>query len=210
MTALFDLDDRPLSMERSLWRDGIGIVAGVDEVGRGALAGPVVAAAVIFDERCAEFAARIRDSKQLTPERREELFLLIEKHAVSVGVGSVDPSEIDEINILQASLKAMKIAVARLDPRPELCLIDGNFRAPMKIPQRCIIKGDARVTTIGAASIIAKVTRDRFMTGISEQYPAYGFAENKGYGTEIHLRALSEFGPTPIHRRTFAPVAQTA
>lgn len=205
--ALFDWDDQPFSLERSLWKVGYSHVAGVDEAGRGALAGPVVAAAVIFDERASGLAGRIRDSKQLKPEEREVLFPLIQEQAVSVGVGIVEPSEIDQINILHAALKAMKIAIARLDPKPDLCLIDGNVRAPLKIPQKCIIKGDVRVATIGAASIIAKVTRDRLMGELSIRYPGYGFSENKGYGTETHLQALAEFGPSPQHRRSFSPVS---
>jgi ribonuclease HII len=206
MTSLFDLGDGPLSMERNLWRDGFARVAGVDEAGRGALAGPVVAAAVIFDERAAELSKEIRDSKKLSPEQRERLFPLIQETALAFAVGIVAPSEIDEINILQASLKAMKIAVARLDPPPHLCLIDGNVRAPIELPQKCIIKGDDRVVTIGAASILAKVTRDRLMSELSLQFPHYGFSENKGYGTETHLQALQTFGPSPHHRRTFSPV----
>ena len=210
MTDLFPQDFRPFSFERSLWEDGFRYVAGVDEAGRGALAGPVVAAAVIFDERGIVLSGKIRDSKLLPPKVREELFPLIYATAVSVGVGIVEPSEIDQINILQASLKAMKIAVARLDPKPDLCLIDGNFRAPMRIPQKCIVKGDARVATIGAGSIIAKVTRDRLMSELSLRYPQYGFADHKGYGTEAHLRALAQHGPTPEHRHTFAPIANVA
>ena len=208
MTDLFDSDHLPFSFERSLWKDGYRFVAGVDEAGRGALAGPVVAAAVIFDERAFDLAKRVRDSKVLSPEKREELFPLIHEYAISVGIGIVEPSEIDAINILQASLKAMKIAVARLNPTPDLCLIDGNFRAPLTIPQKCIIKGDAKVRTIAAGSIIAKVTRDRLMIEMANIYPQYGFMEHKGYGTETHIRALREFGPTPEHRRTFAPVSE--
>jgi ribonuclease HII len=210
MTLLFDWDNSPLSLERKLWQDGYRFVAGVDEAGRGALAGPVVAAAVIFDDRVTGFFKKIRDSKALSPEKREELFPRIHEYAVSVGVGIVEPSEIDRINILQASLKAMAIAVAGLNPQPDICLIDGNARAPIQIPQKCIVKGDTRVLTIAAGSIIAKVTRDRLMSKLSGLHPQYGFSENKGYGTETHLRALSEFGPTSQHRRSFAPVSNAA
>lgn len=207
MTELFPRDSRPFSFEQLLWQDGYRFVAGVDEAGRGALAGPVVAAAVIFDDNALHLAGKVRDSKKLTPGKREEIFALIQEHAVSVGVGVVEPSEIDEINVLQASLKAMKYAVGRLDPKPDICLIDGNFRAPLSIPQKCIVKGDARIVTIGAGSIIAKVTRDRLMLKLADRYPRYDFQENKGYGTETHIAALNKFGATPEHRKTFAPVS---
>lgn len=207
MTELFPRDPHPFSFEQLLWKDGYRLVAGVDEAGRGALAGPVVAGAVIFDDTALHLAGKVRDSKKLTPEKREEMFALIQEHAVSVGVGIVEPGEIDEINILQASLRAMKYAVGRLDPKPDMCLIDGNFRAPLSIPQKCIIKGDAKVITIGAGSIIAKVTRDRLMVEMADRYPNYDFKGNKGYGTETHIAALHEFGATPEHRKTFAPVS---
>ncbi len=200
---LFPFDDSPLGLEKDLWHSGFAHVAGVDEAGRGALAGPVVAAAVIFPHRLGKLADRIRDSKKLTPEVREELFPLIEEAAVAVGVGIVESDEIDRTNILEASLKAMKIAVEALDPAPQICLIDGNVRAPIEIPQRLIVKGDDRVLSIGAASIVAKVTRDHLMIELHHLYPSYGFADHKGYGTDLHRRILKETGPCPAHRRSF-------
>jgi ribonuclease HII len=201
--GLFPVDLSSLALERELWNSGLKFVAGVDEAGRGALAGPVVAAAVVFPHRAGKLIGRIRDSKKLSPERREELFPLIEEAAICVGVGVIESEEIDRINILQASLKAMKIAVEALDPAPQICLIDGNVPTAIEIPQRLIVKGDERVVSIGAASIIAKVTRDRLMVELGHLYPAYGFSDHKGYGTDQHRRALKESGPCPIHRMSF-------
>ena len=194
--------------EMALLRQGYCFIAGLDEAGRGCLAGPVVAAAVILplaDDHLACFAA-VRDSKQLVPHVREHLYQVIMQYAVAVGVG-VGPVElIDERNILQATKYAMRCALAQLSTPPQALLLDALLLPDIPLPQRAIIKGDSSCLSIAAASIIAKVTRDRLMVQLHEQYPTYGFAQHKGYGTEAHLAALREYGVTPIHRRTFAPV----
>lgn len=178
------------------------LVAGVDEAGRGPLAGPVIAAAVILP-----IDLDVTDSKKLTPKRREALFKEIMSDArIEVGVGIVEEKRIDEINILAATMEAMQIAVGALNVRPESCLIDGNKVPELEMPAEAIVKGDAKVKSIGAASIVAKVLRDRLMLGYHEKYPEYGFDKHMGYGTKKHLEALSQFGPCPIHRMTFAPV----
>ncbi len=179
-------------------------VAGVDEVGRGALAGPVVAAAVILPP-----GPRLRglaDSKLLTPEAREYLYARIQARALAVGVASVEAATVDSANILQATLMAMARAVGALHPPPDLVLVDGSIAPPLALACRTIPKGDALVPAISAASIVAKVTRDRLMAGLAEQFPAYGFDRHKGYGTADHQAALRRHGPSPIHRRSFAPV----
>jgi ribonuclease HII len=179
-------------------------IAGVDEVGRGPLAGPVIAAAVIFPP-----AARlpgINDSKQLTARQREALFPLIRKKALAIGLGSVAAEEVDRINILQAALKAMKTAVLRLAISPDLLLVDGHRALDLPLPQQCLIRGDARSLTIGAASIVAKVIRDKIMESCHIRFPEYNFPGNKGYGTREHLAALRRHGPCPLHRRTFRGV----
>ncbi len=189
-----DFDNKYLSNE-------IKLVAGVDEAGRGPLAGPVVAAAVIFDpETTIEF---VNDSKKLVENKREELFEIIKSGALSYGVAIVDESEIDRINILQASLKAMKIAVEKLSPAPDIILIDGNKSFASVIPTRTIVKGDSKSFSIAASSILAKVTRDRLMREISSDYPEYVWHKNKGYGTKEHIEAIKVHGATRIHRRTF-------
>jgi ribonuclease HII len=194
--------------EMALLRQGYCFIAGLDEAGRGCLAGPVVAAAVILplaDDHLACFAG-VRDSKQLVPHVREHLYQVIMQHAVAVGVG-VGPVElIDERNILQATKYAMRCALAQLSTPPQALLLDALLLPDIPLPQRAIIKGDSSCLSIAAASIIAKVTRDRLMVQLHEQYPTYGFAQHKGYGTEAHLAALREYGVTSIHRRTFAPV----
>jgi ribonuclease HII len=205
--GLFDADDSPFALERELRKTGYRAVAGVDEAGRGALAGPVVAAAVILPPDSEALAGRVRDSKKLSPELREELAPLIEAEAVAFGVGVVGPGEIDRVNILEASLQAMRIAVAQLPVAPDLLLVDGNQRVPVAVPQRLIVKGDDRVISIGAASILAKVTRDRLMTEMERDLPGYGFALHKGYGTEEHRRAIAALGPSPQHRRSFRGTA---
>ncbi len=176
-------------------------VAGIDEAGRGPLAGPVVAAAVIFPVGCV--VEGVDDSKKLTPARREEAFSRIYRQAVAIGIGIVDHRVIDEINILQATLKAMHIAADGLQPRPCHLLVDGNRFAGGDIPFTTIIDGDARCQAIAAASIIAKVTRDRIMVEQDLLYPAYGFARHKGYGTVQHRAAIELYGLCPIHRRSF-------
>jgi len=198
--------DRMLNFERKLWAAGASQVAGVDEAGRGCLAGPVLAAAVILPRDCA--ISGLDDSKKLSRRRREELYEEIEAGAVAMGVGQVDAEEIDRVNILQASLKAMRIALGDLETPPERVLIDGHLPARSPFPEEAIVDGDARSLSIAAASIVAKVRRDRLMCEYDELYPEYGFAANKGYGSSSHLQALVAHGPCPLHRRTFAPVAE--
>jgi len=180
---------------------GNGYICGIDEVGRGPLAGPVVAGAVILPQECE--ILYINDSKKLSEKKRELLFDEIMEKAVAVGIGIVSPSRIDEINILQATYEAMRMAVAELEIQPNLLLNDAVTIPQIEIPQVPIIKGDAKSVSIAAASIIAKVTRDRMMVQYEELLPGYGFASNKGYGSAAHIAALKELGPTPIHRRTF-------
>ena len=176
-------------------------ICGIDEVGRGPLAGPVVAGAVILPKDCD--ILYINDSKKLTAVKREELYDEIMEKAVAAGIGMVSPQRIDEINILQATYEAMRQAIAQLSPQPDLLLNDAVTIPKVTMPQVPIIKGDAKSISIGAASIIAKVTRDRMMVYYDSIYPEYGFASNKGYGSAEHIAALKKYGPTPIHRRTF-------
>lgn len=176
-------------------------ICGIDEVGRGPLAGPVVAGAVILPKDCD--ILYLNDSKQLSEKKREELYDIIMEKAVSVGLGYVSPERIDEINILQATYEAMREAIGKLDPEPDLLLNDAVTIPQVTIRQVPIIKGDAKSISIAAASIVAKVTRDRLMVQYDEVFPGYGFASNKGYGAAVHLEALKKLGPTPIHRRSF-------
>ena len=181
-------------------------VAGVDEVGRGPLAGPVVTAAVILDPE--NPISGLADSKVLSEKRREILFEEIQQKAIAWAIGRAEVEEIDEINILQATMLAMQRAVAGLSPQPEHVLVDGNRCPALPCSAEAIIKGDGRVPAISAASIIAKVTRDREMVLLDRQYPGYGLAGHKGYPTKAHVAALQELGVTPIHRRSFSPVRQ--
>ncbi len=176
-------------------------ICGIDEVGRGPLAGPVVAGAVILPKDCD--ILYLNDSKQLSEKKREELYAVIMEKAVAVGLGFVAPERIDQINILQATYEAMREAISKLDPQPDLLLNDAVTIPKVTIRQIPIIKGDAKSVSIAAASIVAKVTRDRLMVQYEEVYPGYGFASNKGYGAQVHLDALKKYGPTPIHRRSF-------
>ncbi len=176
-------------------------ICGIDEAGRGPLAGPVVAAAVILDVNCP--ILDVNDSKQLSEKKREALYDVIMEKAVSVGVGMASPEVIDEINILQADYAAMREAVSKLNPQPDLLLNDAVTIPEVRVRQVPIIKGDAKSLSIAAASIIAKVTRDRMMREYDRLFPEYGFAKNKGYGTAEHIEALKAFGPSPIHRRSF-------
>ena len=178
-----------------------GFLCGIDEVGRGPLAGPVVAGAVILPKDCE--ILYLNDSKKLSEKKRELLYDEIMEKAVAVGIGAVSPEKIDEINILQATYEAMRIAISKLSVRPELLLNDAVTIPAVDIPQVPIIKGDAKSVSIAAASIIAKVTRDRMMVQYEELYPGYEFASNKGYGSARHIAALKELGPCPIHRRSF-------
>jgi ribonuclease HII len=194
----------PYRFEARAWRSGLCQVAGVDEAGRGPLAGPVVAAAVILDP-----ARRIRgldDSKRLAPEQREALFAVIQERALAVGVAMVDHATIDRLNILRATRIAMLDALARLTLRPDLVLTDFVALDGLSCPQRNLVHGDGRSATVAAASIVAKVTRDRLMSDLDARYPGYGFSRHKGYATPEHLAVLDRIGPCPIHRRTFAGV----
>ena len=183
-----------------------GLAAGVDEAGRGPLAGPVVAAAVILDPR--QGIAGLADSKKLTARRREQLFDQIQDKALCCAIGQASVEEIDRLNILQATLLAMQRAVAGLRLVPARVLVDGNRLPRLPMLAEAIVGGDAKVPAISAASILAKVHRDRWCEQIDAEYPQYGFAAHKGYGTAAHLAALRQHGPTPWHRRSFAPVAQ--
>ena len=188
-------------LERSLWRQGYLHVAGVDEAGRGPLAGPVVAAAVVF--RPGKRIAGVRDSKLLGERDRERLYAVIMEEALSVGVGVVGHSVIDEVNILQASMMAMSRALDCLSVAPDMVLVDGPVFRHATLPFRTIVDGDALVFSIAAASIVAKVTRDRTMREFHELYPEYGFARHKGYPTRQHLDAIRMYGLSPIHRKSF-------
>jgi ribonuclease HII len=179
--------------------------AGCDEAGRGPLAGNVIAAAVILDPR--EPITGLADSKKLSHKQRESLYETILSKALGVGIGSASPQEIDEINILQASLLAMTRAVDSLPTKPEFVFVDGNRCPRWSIPSLAVVKGDAKVASISAASIVAKVVRDRELQRLDDQYPDYGFAQHKGYPTAAHFTALERFGVTPVHRLSFAPVA---
>lgn len=176
-------------------------ICGIDEVGRGPLAGPVVACAVILPTD--EEILYLNDSKQVSEKKREELYDVIMEKAVSVGIGVVPPSVIDDINILQATYEAMRIAISKLEVKPDLLLNDAVTIPGVELKQVPIIKGDAKSASIAAASIVAKVTRDRMMVDYDTLFPGYGFASNKGYGSSEHIKTLKEVGPTPIHRRTF-------
>lgn len=178
-----------------------GLICGIDEVGRGPLAGPVVAGAVILPKNCE--ILYLNDSKQLSAEKREQLYDVILEHAVAVGIGIVSPQRIDEINILQATYEAMRQAIEKLNPQPAVLLNDAVRIPKVAIQQVPIIKGDAKSVSIAAASIVAKVTRDRMMEQYEEVFPGYGFARNKGYGSKEHIEALQTMGPTAIHRRSF-------
>lgn len=181
--------------------DHVGYICGIDEVGRGPLAGPVVAGAVILPEDCQ--ILYLNDSKKLSEKKREELYEVIMEQAVAVGIGYASHTRIDEINILQATYEAMREAISKLSVRPQILLNDAVTIPMVEIPQVPIIKGDAKSVSIAAASIVAKVTRDRLMVKYDELIPQYGFASNKGYGSQEHIEALKKYGPSPIHRKTF-------
>lgn len=201
-------DKEPLHFEQARWAAGDTYVAGVDEVGRGCLAGPVVAAAVIFPP---EFLIPgVDDSKRLSPAARERLHPVIVDGAVAVGIGWVDAAEIDIINILQATRRAMRMAVQQLAVSPDHLLIDGRECVALDIPQTAIIGGDRRSHAIAAASIVAKVTRDRMMVAFERDYPGFRFSRHKGYGTAQHLAELLAHGVTPLHRCSFNPCRNAA
>ena len=192
--------------EKKATEKGYKEIAGIDEAGRGPLAGPVVSAAVILPQTFT--VANVIDSKKLSAKRRQQLYEEIYTHAISVGIGIVDAVEIDRINILQASLLAMSMATNNLNPPPECLLIDGPFEIPSHLPQKPIAKGDALSISIAAASIVAKVTRDRMMELYHEYYPQFGFSRHKGYPTRAHKEAIRKFGYCPIHRKTFKGVKE--
>ena len=187
--------------EQESWAQGCETVCGVDEAGAGPLMGPVYAAAVILPRECV--IDGLNDSKKLTDKRRRELYDVIVENAVAYGIAFASHQEIDEINILQATFLAMERAMAQLAPTPALALIDGNRTRDFGLPVRTIVRGDGLSASIAAASILAKVTRDRYMEELDAQYPQYGFAVHKGYGTRRHYDALREYGPSPVHRTTF-------
>lgn len=191
--------------ELTMWEieDSLGLhpICGVDEAGRGPLAGPVCAAAVILPEHLQ--IPGLTDSKKLTDKKRRELFPIIQEQAIAYGIGLASESEIDEINILQATFLAMGRALEQLSLRPALALIDGNRETDFGLPVKTVVKGDSLSANIAAASILAKVTRDNLMLELAQQYPEYGFDIHKGYGTKAHYEALRTYGPCPIHRRSF-------
>lgn len=196
-----------LRYERKLWRSGVEAVAGVDEAGVGPMAGPVVAAAAMFPAEF--FISGVNDSKKLSEDQRERLFTPITEQALSFGVGVADPEEIDRLNIYWATMLAIRRAVGAMTRQPQHVLVDGRNVPELALPQTRIVGGDRKSFCIAAASIIAKVTRDRMMAEFDEIYPEYGFASHKGYCTPEHLKRLEEFGPCSIHRKSFAPVAAT-
>jgi ribonuclease HII len=202
------------AFERELFRQSITRIAGVDEAGRGPLAGPVVAAAAMLPAKWLETGLPpalegLNDSKQLTARRRERFFqMLTSRGEVTFAIAQMEAGRVDEFNILQATHRAMNEALAALAPSPQHALVDGTRVKTLRFPQTPIVKGDARSYSIAAASVLAKVTRDRLMEEYHQRWPAYGFAEHKGYGTPQHLAALAEHGPCPIHRRSFAPLKQ--
>jgi ribonuclease HII len=197
MTEKTDLWTR----EYAIYDSGVTLLCGVDEAGRGPLAGPVCAAAVMLPRGCE--IPGLNDSKKLTEKRREALFDTICEKALSFGVAMAGVEEIEERNILGATFLAMNRAIEKLPVQPELALIDGNRNKGIAVPSRCVIGGDGKCADIAAASILAKVTRDRYMLEMAEKYPQYGFDRHKGYGTAAHYAAIREFGPSPIHRMSF-------
>ena len=197
--------EKMMVYEKEAQKQGFQYVAGIDEVGRGPLAGPVVAAAVILPENI--FISGINDSKKLSSKKREQLYQEIKNEALAIGIGVVGADVIDEINIYQATKKAMNIAINQLSIFPDFLLIDA-MKIDTPITQRSLIKGDSLSVSIASASIIAKVYRDRLMMEYSKKYPEYQFEKNAGYGTREHIQAIRKFGPTPIHRKTFAPIKE--
>ena len=199
-----------LFYERQLQAQGFATVAGVDEAGRGPLAGPVVAGCVILPDHCS--SSQFKDSKKLSAASREKLFSILHGIDAAIGVGIASPEEIDRINILQASLLAMRravqVCIGQCTCSSVFLLIDGTFSIPMDLPQQPLVKGESKSASIAAASIIAKVTRDRLMIEYHEQYPEYNLAQHKGYPTKAHRMAIAEHGPSPIHRKTFKGVRE--
>ena len=195
--------EKMLAYEKELYTQGIDLIAGVDEVGRGPLAGPVVAAAVILPEDCK--ISGLNDSKKIPKSKHKEIYEAVLQNAVAIGIGIKDNQVIDQVNIYEATKLAMMEAIGQLEPQPQHLLIDA-MKLDLPIPQTSIIKGDANSLSIAAASIVAKVTRDQMMEEFDKEYPGYDFAQNAGYGTAKHLAGLDKLGVTPIHRRSFEPV----
>lgn len=195
-----------LEYENKYYEKGYNLIAGVDEAGRGPLAGPVFAAAVVFEK--GTVIPEINDSKKLTEKKREELFDVIKEKALYYSIVSADEKEIDRINILNATYKCFNAAVSELDAMPDVVLIDGNRCGEMPTEYETIVKGDAKSMSIAAASILAKVARDRYITELDSKYPEYNFKKHKGYGTKEHLELIAKFGPCPIHRMTFKGVKE--
>ena len=187
--------------DKRIYSEGIENVCGVDEAGRGPLAGPVCAAACILPVGLE--IPGLDDSKKLSPQKREELYDVIVESALSYGIAFASVEEIEALNILNATFLAMNRAIEQLSPQPALALIDGNRNSGIRIPSRCVVKGDSLCADIAAASVLAKVTRDRYMLAMAEEYPQYGFEKHKGYGTALHYSALRSYGPCPIHRPSF-------
>lgn len=194
-----------LEFEKELYNQNITLIAGTDEVGRGPLCGPVVAAACILPVNYE--LKGLNDSKKLSEKKREQLYEVLMNDVISYGIGVVSPERIDEINILEASKEAMKIALSKLNPKPEHVLIDA-VKLDINIPSTPIIKGDAKSLTIAAASVIAKVTRDRMMYELDEKYPEYGFGKHKGYPTKAHIEAVKKYGVLDFYRKTFSPISE--
>ncbi|QQZ07966.1 ribonuclease HII [Heyndrickxia vini] len=195
--------DQMMKYETKIKQQGFKYIAGIDEVGRGPLAGPVIAAAVILPEHF--YLEGLNDSKQLSEKKRDEFYTIIMKEAVAVGTGIITAQEIDKVNIYEATKKAMIAAISDLQTMPDYCLIDA-MKLTIPIPQTAIIKGDASSVSIAAASVVAKVTRDRLMKRYADEYPNYLFDKNMGYGTNEHIQAIQKYGPCSIHRKTFAPI----
>ena len=189
------------TLENEIYNEGFTLLCGVDEAGRGPLAGPVCAAAVMLPR--GHVIEGLNDSKKLTEKRREELYDVIRSESVSYGIAFASVEEIETLNILGATFLAMNRAIKQLSPAPELALIDGNRTKGIEVPARSIVKGDSKCADIAAASVLAKVTRDRYMLEMAEKYPQYHFEQHKGYGTKLHYEALREYGPSPIHRMSF-------
>lgn len=188
-------------LENELYAQGYSLLCGVDEAGRGPLAGPVCAAAVILPAGLE--IPGLNDSKKLSEKQREALFEPIKAAAKAYGIAFASVEEIENLNILNATFLAMNRAISQLSPQPELALIDGNRNTGITVPSRCIVKGDSRCADIAAASVLAKVSRDRYMLEMAEKYPEYGFERHKGYGTKLHYEAIRQYGPCPIHRLSF-------
>jgi len=199
-----------LAKEKEIFKKGFASLGGIDEAGRGPLAGPVVAACVVIDSKFIpknEKFYKINDSKKLTSKKREELYGVIINNASEVGVGVCDHKIIDRINILEASFLAMKKAISSLKKRPEYLVLDGRFQIPnLSLAQEALVKGDELVFTVAAASIVAKVERDRIMRALHKDFPQYCFDKHKGYGTKLHMENLIKYGPSPVHRTSFKPV----